>query len=173
MREYTGLKTGTRHTRRSIELIRRVNRPHDFVLDIGAGSSPYRRFLKGFVLGVDIHVTPFVDVRASVETLPFCNEIADGITCFQVLYYLPKPSAAISELARVLKPGGWIAMSVSRSSRLKREATRCCKWPADEWNAYFVKNGLMCHTPFMERCLFRHAGAYLFGLFIKVDQTAS
>ena len=157
----------TRHTRRVAKIINSVNLFDDLVLDIGAGYSPYRKFLKGNVIGVDLKLTKFVDLLASVEQLPFPNAIFNGITCFQVLYYLSDPNMAITELVRVLRPGGWIAMSVSRLSALRVEKKPCCSWTGRDWDNAFIKRGLIRETPFKECFIFRYIGAYHFGLFVK------
>jgi ubiquinone/menaquinone biosynthesis C-methylase UbiE len=55
-------------------------------------------------------VAPFVN--ASVLALPFRNEIADFITCTGVIHHTPNPRLAFHELARVLRPGGGLFLSV-------------------------------------------------------------
>jgi ubiquinone/menaquinone biosynthesis C-methylase UbiE len=44
--------------------------------------------------------------RAEVDRLPLPDDAFDYILCIEVLRYLPDPTACISEMARVLKPGG-------------------------------------------------------------------
>ncbi len=52
-------------------------------------------------------------VQSELPRLPFKNENFDGIVTMEVLYYLSKEDriAAITELARILKPGGWCCLS--------------------------------------------------------------
>ena len=50
-------------------------------------------------------------IRASLPTLPFADETFDLVTCFLVLPHVPDDKAALTELARVLKPGGTLAIS--------------------------------------------------------------
>jgi ubiquinone/menaquinone biosynthesis C-methylase UbiE len=52
-----------------------------------------------------------VDVRIG---LPFVAEAFDLVICLGVLETLPRPRRVLSELLRVLKPGGMIAVSVYR-----------------------------------------------------------
>ncbi len=50
-------------------------------------------------------------IRASLPTLPFADETFDLVTCFLVMPHVPDDKAALTELARVLKPGGTLAIS--------------------------------------------------------------
>ncbi len=50
-------------------------------------------------------------LRASLPTLPFADETFDLVTCFLVMPHVPDDSTALTELARVLKPGGTLAIS--------------------------------------------------------------
>lgn len=50
-------------------------------------------------------------INASLPTLPFADETFDLVTCFLVLPHVPDDKVALAELARVLKPGGTLAIS--------------------------------------------------------------
>ena len=58
--------------------------------------------------------------RASADTLPFPNEYFDGIICTDVLVHVPDPHAVISEIARVLKPNGWLHVSAINKTWLAK-----------------------------------------------------
>ena len=45
-------------------------------------------------------------VAADLSALPFADAVFDGVTCGYVLEHLPEPALGLSELARVLRPGG-------------------------------------------------------------------
>jgi demethylmenaquinone methyltransferase / 2-methoxy-6-polyprenyl-1,4-benzoquinol methylase len=49
-------------------------------------------------------------VEGTAERLPFDDESFDGLTFTYLLRYVDDPSATMRELARVVKPGGTIAM---------------------------------------------------------------
>jgi ubiquinone/menaquinone biosynthesis C-methylase UbiE len=49
-------------------------------------------------------------VAASLDRLPFSDETFDLVWCAQSLYTLPDPVVAISHMARVLRPGGLVAV---------------------------------------------------------------
>lgn len=53
-------------------------------------------------------------VRADALQLPFADGAFDKVICAEVLEHLSDDSAAMAELARVLKPGGVLAISVPR-----------------------------------------------------------
>ena len=50
-------------------------------------------------------------ICASLPTLPFADETFDLVTCFLVMPHVPDDKVALTELARVLKPGGTLAIS--------------------------------------------------------------
>lgn len=50
-------------------------------------------------------------IRALLPTLPFANNTFDLVTCFLVMPHVPDDKEALSELARVLKTGGTLAIS--------------------------------------------------------------
>lgn len=51
-------------------------------------------------------------LQAGVESLPFRSGAFDAVVAGYVLNHLPRPEAAVAELARVLAPGGRVAMTV-------------------------------------------------------------
>ncbi len=50
-------------------------------------------------------------ICASLPLLPFDDATFDLVTCFLVMPHVPDDKVALSELARVLKPGGMLAIS--------------------------------------------------------------
>lgn len=51
--------------------------------------------------------SPLADVKADICNLPFKDNSFDVILCNHVLEHIPNDTLAMSELYRVLKPGGW------------------------------------------------------------------
>ena len=83
------------------------------MLDIGGRVQPYRALLPGTrYLALDIRSTPLVDVIASAEQIPFRDQGFDLVLCTQMLEYAPDPGRVLSEIHRVLKPGGRLLLSV-------------------------------------------------------------
>jgi SAM-dependent methyltransferase len=89
---------------------------HDLeVLDVGGRIQPYRPLLEGRVrryVTVDLRRTPLVNVVGRGEQTPFAEAQFNLVICTQVLEYIPEPAAVIAEIYRVLKPGGFLLLSV-------------------------------------------------------------
>jgi SAM-dependent methyltransferase len=114
----------------------------DWVLEIGFGGGGLLRSLllgtRGEVFGADL--SPMLigrarnrfarDVRrgrlhlyqASVESLPLPPETVTRAVSVNSLYFWPDPAAAMAELARVVKPGGRLAIAFEPAEQLR-------KWP--------------------------------------------
>lgn len=114
------------------ELLRLKN--GDIVLDVACGPGNFsRRFARavapdGLVVGYDgsrsmlargvqearRDETPSLAlVRGEATVLPFAAKSFDGVCCFAALHMFPDPFASLTEMARVLKPGGHIALLTS------------------------------------------------------------
>lgn len=59
--------------------------------------------------------------RASIGAIPFPDSAFDIVTSFDVLYSLPDPveQAAIREMFRVTRPGGWLVINVAAMEMLR------------------------------------------------------
>ena len=101
---------------------------HDLrVLDVGGRIQPYRSLLPmrlSRYVAVDLRGTPLVHVVARAEQLPLANDHFDVAFCTQVLQYIPDPRLVIAETYRVLKPGGFLLLSVP--SALPRDSDEEC-----------------------------------------------
>lgn len=90
-------------------------------LDCGSGRSPYRELLAArasAVTSLDVEDrSGGVDLLADVQEMPEVADAAfDTILCTQVLEHVPRPWSAVAELARVLRPGGLLLLSVPHLS---------------------------------------------------------
>jgi ubiquinone/menaquinone biosynthesis C-methylase UbiE len=100
------------------------------VLDVGCGNGKFvtrlhhdRPELR--IIGMDISagilaVVPRPVVVADAQALPFADASVDAVLAMHMLYHVPDIPAAISELARILKPGGLVIASTN-SDGDKRE----------------------------------------------------
>ncbi|MHA6697873.1 class I SAM-dependent methyltransferase [Chryseobacterium sp. A301] len=80
--------------------------------------APEQAFFKRFKRMKNLHYvsadlySPIVDVKADLLQLPFENEEFDVVFCNHVLEHIVEDRKAMSELYRVLKPGGWGILQV-------------------------------------------------------------
>ncbi len=79
------------------------------VLHFAPEQAFYKRFRK--LKNLDYTTTdlnsPLADVKADICDLPFEDNTFDVILCNHVLEHIPDDTKAMSELFRVMKPGGW------------------------------------------------------------------
>jgi SAM-dependent methyltransferase len=108
--------------------------PGDAVLDVACGPGNFsREFARavgpdGLVIGIDASRTMLERgaadlersglenlalVRGDATNLPFRDGVFDGACCFAALHLFGDPLAALDEMARVLRPGGRIAIMTS------------------------------------------------------------
>lgn len=116
--------------------------PGSLVLDAGCGSANWTAALArhGYrVRGFDISPAMIAQGQAQlrdlgiseavahvevgdVERMPFPDETFDAAVCFRVLDFTPSPGVALTEFARVLRPGGRLVLSMLGAlSPIKRE----------------------------------------------------
>jgi ubiquinone/menaquinone biosynthesis C-methylase UbiE len=97
------------------------------VLDIGCGTGELLRRLRALEPSLILHgVDPSAAMlneaqiklagaanlaQAPAERLPFADASFDLAACTSILHYLPEPRQALTEIKRVLKPGGRLALT--------------------------------------------------------------
>jgi arsenite methyltransferase len=113
-----------------------LNIPHGGIaLDVGSGPGSVTASLAraagpdGLALGVDIsepmlaravraEAGPQVGfLRADAQRLPLRDQTVDAVVSIAVLQLIPEPAAALAEIARVLRPGGRVALMVPTAGR--------------------------------------------------------
>ena len=88
------------------------------VLDVGCGRKPYRNVFSHAVeyVGVDLasspHLNPGIDFIYDGRILPFGDASFDSVVCTEVLEHCPDPKGILAEIARVLRPGGHLFLTV-------------------------------------------------------------
>jgi ubiquinone/menaquinone biosynthesis C-methylase UbiE len=108
--------------------------PGDTVLDVACGPGNFsREFARtvgesGLVVGIDgsrtmlergaaelagSEIRNLALIRGDAVTLPFRDAGFDGVCCFAALHLFAEPMDALTEMARVLAPGGRIALMTS------------------------------------------------------------
>jgi SAM-dependent methyltransferase len=151
----------------------------DLVLDMGAGAGRhafevYRRGAN--IVALDYGFDELVEVQALFGAmqevgeapkgahaaalngdgtrLPFPDDTFDHIICSEVMEHIPDDAAAAAELARVLKPGGTLAVTVPTWF-----PEQVCWKLSDEYHAPFVPGGhVRIFTEASLRRRFRDAG---------------
>lgn len=63
-------------------------------------------------------------VLARGEALPFADAVFDRAVAGNVLFFLPDPAAALREMARVIRPNGWVALWNPSERMSQRAAAR-------------------------------------------------
>lgn len=89
--------------------------PQFDVLDVGGRLQPYRPVLQDRVrryVAVDLRKTALVDILAPAEQIPLRDNQFDLAICTQMLEYSSEPARVVAEIHRVLKPGGYLFLSV-------------------------------------------------------------
>ena len=87
----------------------------DILVDIGAGTAPFRDLTGRFrvAVGVDFYPAERVQVVADLmRTLPFPDESCDIAFLSNVLEHIPTPGPLLAECRRILAPGGMIIGTV-------------------------------------------------------------
>jgi SAM-dependent methyltransferase len=79
------------------------------VLDIGSGTAHIKDF-RPDIVSTDILPFPGIDAVADAHRLPFPDRAFAGVVMLDVLHHLERPIAFLEEAARVLRPGGRLAM---------------------------------------------------------------
>jgi SAM-dependent methyltransferase len=108
------------------ELVRRVPREAARVLEVAAGTGRVTRRLaeRGHeVVATDLHAAMLDEARrhtagnvsfqaADAQELPFPDASFDAVACAFGLMFVPDKPRAMSEMRRVLRPGGTIVLTV-------------------------------------------------------------
>jgi SAM-dependent methyltransferase len=122
------------------------------VLDLGCGNQPYRPYLPQVhqYVGLDypptqasMEVVVQPEVFGNARDLPFADASFDGVLCSQVLEHVDRPEDVISELGRVLKPGGTGLISVPFFYNLHMEPHDYFRFTPYGIKGMLERNGLL------------------------------
>lgn len=96
------------------ELAQRAGYVQGRMLDVGCGAQPYRDLFPRVrrYVGLDHPGPPRLDVCGDGLTLPFRAGSFDAVLCNQVLEHVPEGAKLMEEIARVLRPGGILLLTV-------------------------------------------------------------
>jgi malonyl-CoA O-methyltransferase len=117
------------------------------VLDAGCGKGRYAALIKQHFPQIEVHAVDVSDEmlrhvpqeiytkNASIQDLPYANASFDVVFCVEALEHVPHPEAAITEMIRVLNPGGKLIIidkNLAKQGMLQIEA----------WEQWFDVNAL-------------------------------
>ena len=106
-------------------------------VNFGAGTITYDEFLPdtATMWCVDIHTQPETEVHllSDIQNCGIATGRLDWILCTSVLEHIPDPRRAMAEMARCLKPGGQLILTVPQTFPLHGE-------PGDYWR--FTQHGI-------------------------------
>jgi ubiquinone/menaquinone biosynthesis C-methylase UbiE len=136
--------------------------PHTdpMVLDVAAGTGriplalcQHARF-EGYIIGVDLsrkmlevaaekiaaqHFTDYVTLlHESAEALPFDGNVFDVVTCMEALEFMPQPEAQLTEIIRVLRPGGLLLTTL----RVRERWMPGRVWSQEKFQTLLAERGI-------------------------------
>jgi ubiquinone/menaquinone biosynthesis C-methylase UbiE len=114
----------------AVELLARHGRGAD-VLEVGCGTGRLLARVGGFArtaIGVDLSAGMLAHARArgldvlqgSATALPIATASVDVACSFKVLAHVPDVRGALAEMARVVRPGGWVLAEFYNARSLRR-----------------------------------------------------
>lgn len=147
---------------------------HGNLLDVGCGTKPYRSLFKvESYRGLDID-SPVTRERGVADDLydgtqfPYQNDTFDSVLCNQVLEHVFNPDIFLTEINRVLKPGGKLLLTVPFVWDEHEQPYDYARYSSFGLSALLEKNGLkiISHRKLAADAtiLFQLTNAYLFKL---------
>src|SRR3546814_8619033 len=95
-------------------------------------SSDLRRF-QPLYLNISAEKRP--DVAADGALLPFPDQSFEAVICSEVLEHVPDPRLVLDEIARVLKPGGCLLLTVPFLFRIHADPHDFGRYTDTFWHA--------------------------------------
>jgi len=133
-----------------VQAILSVVRPNDRVLEVGCGKGRFLKVIREVYpnvecTGVDISSTMLAylpsDIQAlqgSLESIPCPDNHFDVVFSVEAIEHSPNPKAAVLEMIRVTRPGGWVIIIDKQRTHWGRlkcppwerwpEAKELCQW---------------------------------------------
>jgi SAM-dependent methyltransferase len=110
------------------------------VLDVGCGERPYYPLFAGRAAeydGNEIAPGPGIRYVSPVEALEIPDASYDLVLCTQVLEHVRRPLKALSEISRVLAPGGYVFLTTHGVYPFHPHPTDYWRWTQQGFEALF------------------------------------
>jgi SAM-dependent methyltransferase len=99
------------------------------VIDVGAGVGQYRALFehcdyRAHDFGLEPATTgqyTALDYQSDITAIPVPDDSFDVVLCTEVLEHVPEPIAALTEMVRILRPGGSLLITAPLGSHLHQE----------------------------------------------------
>lgn len=118
------------------------------MLDVGCGTKPYKKIANPFVtehIGLDhpetYHSKKNIDIFAKADNMPVASQSCDTVLATSVLEHIEEPDKVISEMNRVLKPGGHCIVTTPFMWHLHEEPRDFYRFTKYGLRFLFEKNG--------------------------------
>lgn len=120
------------------------------ILDIGAGSCPYRKMFSH----CEYYTQDFVGLKGNqlrhgsygeinyvcdAESIPVPDASFDAILCTEMLEHVPEPILVMKEFSRILRPGGVLLLTAPLGSGIHQEPYHFYGGFTPYWYEYFLK----------------------------------
>lgn len=116
------------------------------VLNAGAGTRELAHLVDGEVVTQDIpweFARPDLDIASPLHEIPRPNETFDAVICIAVLEHVINPDECVAEMARVLKRGGRLILSVPFLQPEHLVPTDYQRFTRDGLRHFVEKHGLL------------------------------
>lgn len=116
------------------------------VLDVGAGVGQYRQLFGHCEYRAhDFGLEPAtggqytaLDYQSDITAIPVPDASFDVVLCTEVLEHVPEPIAALTEMVRILRPGGSLLISAPLGSHLHQEPYHFYGGYTPHWYSRFL-----------------------------------
>jgi ubiquinone/menaquinone biosynthesis C-methylase UbiE len=120
------------------------------VLDVGAGSCPYRKFFSHCVYKTQDFVQlrsdqlrdgnyGNIDYVCDARNIPVPDGEFDVVLSTEMLEHVPEPGKVVAEFSRILKPGGKLILTAPLSSGIHQEPYHYYGGFTPYWYQHFLK----------------------------------
>ena len=110
-------------------------------------------------LGADLSEGPHIGLQMDITAAPLRSETFDAILCVHVLEEIPDDRTAMQELFRLVKPGGWVLVSVPTEMDQETYEDPSISTPKDRRQAFGEEAHVRIYghdlTQRLEQCGFR------------------